>query len=82
MFDKIDDLVLLLLRCDGKRAAIMSYQEETGASRARAVRVVERIARKHGIADTWWIAWRTGMAIVAVATIGILYFLFLLVAPL
>ena len=43
MVDRIDDLVLLLLRCDGKRAAIMSYQEETGVSHARAVRMVERL---------------------------------------
>ena len=68
MIGNIEDLILLLLRCDGKRAAIMSYQEETGASHARAVRAVKRLARKHGIADTRWIAWRTGMAIVAIAT--------------
>ena len=80
MVDRIDDLVLLLLRCDGKRAAIMSYQEETGVSHARAVRMVERLAREHGIVRTRWTAWRTGMAIVAIVTLGILCFL--LVAPL
>jgi hypothetical protein len=49
--------------------------EETGVSRAWAVPVVERIARKHGIVDKWWIAWRTGMVIVAAATISNLCFL-------
>jgi hypothetical protein len=80
MVDKIDDLVLLLLRSDGKQAAIMSYQEETGVSHTRAVRMVERLAREHGIAGTRWTAWGTGMAIVAIVTLAILCFL--LVAPL
>ena len=52
MVENTDDLLLLLLRCAGKRAAVTTYEEETGASRAEAVQAVDRLARKHGIAET------------------------------
>ncbi len=45
----VDELVLLLLRSDDKRAAIMMYVEETDTTHAKAVRAVEELARKHGI---------------------------------
>jgi hypothetical protein len=75
MVDHLDDLVLFLLRSDGKQAAVMTYEEETGASRDKAVRAVERIARLHGITKTGRITGRTSLVILAVATSGILYFL-------
>lgn len=64
MVEKIDDLVLLLLRCDGKQAAIRTYEEETGANHARAVWAVEAIACKHGLAKRSAVAslWRSWQA--------------------
>ena len=79
MVDNIDNLVLLMRRCDGKHAAIMSYEEETDAGHAEAVRAVEKLARKHGIVDVSRIAWRAAKVIVVLATFGILYILW--VAP-
>ena len=38
MVDKFDDFVLLLLRCDGNQSAIVSYEEETSVSHAKASR--------------------------------------------
>ena len=76
MVENTDDLMLLLLRCAGKRAAVTTYEEETGASRAEAVQAVERLARKHGIAETRWPAWRTGMIIVAALAVSVLCLLF------
>ncbi len=78
MVENTDDLILLLLRCDGKQGAITTYEEETGASRAEALQAVERLARKHGIAERRWPAWRTGMIIVAALTVSVLCLLFTL----
>jgi hypothetical protein len=72
MVDDIDDLILLLLRCDGKRAAVKTYEEETGIGHAEAVQTVERLVRKHGLAKTRWLARRTGMIIVAVLAVSLL----------
>jgi hypothetical protein len=76
MVENTDDLMLLLLRCDGKQAAITTYEEETGASHAEAVQAVERIARNRGIAGTRWPVWRTGMIIVVTLTASVLFLLF------
>lgn len=69
MVDKMDDLVLLLLRCDGKQAAVRTYQEETGASHARAVWAVDQVARKYGLLApprrTWQVVILIGSAILA-----------------
>jgi hypothetical protein len=76
MSDDIDDLIVLLSRSDGKRAAITTYEEETGVKRDEAVQEVERLSRKHGIAQARWKAWRTGMIIAAAVTVSILCLLF------
>lgn len=73
MVENIDDLVLLLLRCDGKQAAITTYEEETGANHARAVRAVEKVARKHRVAGSTWTAWRIGIVIAAMVAVGAIY---------
>ena len=76
MVDDIDDLILLLLRCDGKPAAVKTYEEETGAGHAEAVHALERLARKHGFATTRWPTWRTGMILAAALTVSLLCLLF------
>jgi hypothetical protein len=47
MVDHFDELVLLLLRSDGKNAAVTAYEEESGVSHAEAVQAVEVLAQKH-----------------------------------
>jgi RPA family protein len=69
MVENIDELMMLLLRCDGKWAAIRTYEEETGASRAEAIQAVDELARKHGIVETRWKASRRVIAIVAALTL-------------
>jgi hypothetical protein len=76
MSDDIDDLIVLLLRCDSKRAAIKTYEEETGAGHTEAVQAVERLAQKHGIAPRRLTAWQTGIIIVAAVTASFLCLLF------
>ncbi len=73
MVKNIDDLVLLLLRCDGKQAAVVAYQEETGVSHARAVRAVERVARRHHVTNPNWTTKRTYLAGATVALAALLY---------
>ena len=75
MVDELDDFLLLLLRCDGKRAAIASYEEETGAGHAEATRAVEVLARKNGIGKTAQIAKPAGSILVAGLTLVALYLL-------
>jgi hypothetical protein len=78
MVDDLDDLILLLLRSGGKRAAVKTFEEETGAGHAEAVHAVERLARKHGFARTGWPTWRTGMIIAAALTVSVLCLVFTL----
>lgn len=73
MRKKSDELILLLLRCDGRQAAIQTYEEETGASHARAVRHIDKIAQRHGVGLTP--RWSRPLVLwtAAVATAAVLY---------
>jgi len=75
MVDRLDDLVLLLLRCDGMQAAVRTYEEETGASHTRAVRAVEKIARRHRALPVPRTSRQTLWALGATSALGLLYFL-------
>jgi hypothetical protein len=47
MIDNLDELVLLLLRTSGIRDAVVTYEEETGASHAEATSAVRGLARQN-----------------------------------
>ena len=48
MVDNFDELILLLLRTDGMKDAVLTYEEETGVSRSEATTAVRRLLRQNG----------------------------------
>jgi hypothetical protein len=48
MVDNLDELVLLLLRTAGTGDAVLTYEEETGASHAEATTAVKNLSRRRG----------------------------------
>jgi hypothetical protein len=49
MVEDLDELILLLLRTDGMRDAVLTYEEETGASRSEATTAVRKLSRQNGL---------------------------------
>jgi hypothetical protein len=47
-----DDLMLLLLKQNGRRDAVNFYREQTGANRAEAKQAVRKLQQQHPDADT------------------------------
>jgi hypothetical protein len=68
--EDLDELILLLLRTNGMRDAVLTYEEETGASRSEAKTAVRRLARQdcpdHGARADGQLA----AAIVTTITVG------------
>jgi hypothetical protein len=72
MSDELHELVLFVFRCDGKTAAIQTYEEESGISRSEAERAVARLARVHRIEVSQWPSRAKGIIAAVIATAGIL----------
>jgi hypothetical protein len=47
MVNHFDELVLFMLRSEGKHAAVTTCEEETGVEHSDAVTIVETLERKH-----------------------------------
>lgn len=47
-----DDLMLLLLKQNGRRDAVKLYREQTGANREEAKQAVRELQQQHRVADT------------------------------
>ena len=48
MVEDIDELILLLLRTNGMKDAVLTYEEETGVSHSEATTAVRRLSRQNG----------------------------------
>jgi hypothetical protein len=71
MIDNLDELVLLLLRTSGKDDAVLTYEEETGASHAKATTAVEELARQNGLDHGARGIRKVGVTLAAAVTMGV-----------
>ena len=78
MVNNLDELVLLLLRTTGTRDAVLTYEEETGASHAEATTAVRELARRNGLDHRARVMRKVGMALATAVTIGVVSFLVLM----
>jgi hypothetical protein len=78
MVNNLDELVLLLLRTTGTRDAVLTYEEETGASHAEATTAVRKLTRRNGLDHRAQVMRKVGMALATAVTIGVVSFLVLM----
>ena len=71
MIDDLDELVLLLLRTSGMDDAVLTYEEETGASRAKATTAVMKLARQNGLDHGAPATRKLGVALATAVTVGV-----------
>ena len=71
MIDNLDELVLLLARTSGKDDAVLTYEEDTGASHAEATTAVEELARQNGLDRGARVKRKVGMALATAVTMGV-----------
>jgi hypothetical protein len=70
MDDDRDEFVLLLLRTSGMGDAVLTYEEETGASHAEATTAVQSLARQRGLDKKIWPVGKLAATIVTALTAG------------
>jgi hypothetical protein len=75
MVDNLDELVLLLLRTSGMGDAVLTYEEETGASHAEATTAVSKLAQQNGLDHRARATRKIGAALATAVTIGVVSFL-------
>ena len=75
MVDNLDGLVLLLLRTTGMGDAVLTYEEETGASHAEATTAVRRLSRQNGLDHRAQAIGKVGVALAIAVTMGVVAFL-------
>ena len=75
MVDDLDELVLLLLRTSGMVDAVLTYEEETGASHAEAITAVRKLAQQNGLDHRARATRKIGAALATAVTIGVVGFL-------
>jgi hypothetical protein len=75
MVDNFDDLVLLLLRTSGMGDAVLTYEEETGASHAEATTAVRKLAQQNGLDHRARATRKVGVALATAVTRGVVSFL-------
>jgi hypothetical protein len=78
MVDNFDGLVLFLLRTTGMGDAVLTYEEETGASHAEATTAVRKLARRNGLDHRDQVMRKVGMVLATAVTIGVVSFLVLM----
>jgi len=71
MIDNLDGLILLLLRTSGTEDAILTYQEETGASHAEATGAVSELARRNGLDQSNRARRKRRVALATAVTVGV-----------
>ena len=71
MIDNLDGLILLLLRTSGKADAVLTYEEETGASHAEATTAVSKLARQNGLDHGARAIRKFGVALATAVTMGV-----------
>ena len=75
MVDDLDELVLLLLRTSGMGDAVLTYEEETGASHAEATTAVRKLAQQNGLDHRDRAIRKVGVALATAVPIGVVGFL-------
>jgi hypothetical protein len=71
MIDDLDELLLLLHRTSGMDDAVLTYEEETGASHAKAITAVEELARQNGLDHGARAKRKVGVALATAVTMGV-----------
>ena len=71
MIDNLDGLILLLLRTSGMHDAVLTHEEEIGASHAEATTAVRKLARRNGLDHRAQVMRKVGMALATAVTIGV-----------
>ncbi|MEQ8786320.1 MAG: hypothetical protein RIC55_08470 [Pirellulaceae bacterium] len=72
--EDIEGLLVLLLRDGSRSDAVTLYQEETGADREQAERVVADLARRHNISSmNWPAAVAVAAAVLGAITLAIFF---------
>ena len=78
MVNNLDELVLLPRRTTGTRGAVLTYEEETGASHAEATTAVRKLAQQNGLDHRATATWKFRVALATAVTIGVVSFLVLM----
>ena len=71
MVDRLDKLVVLLLRTSGMRDTVLAYKEETGASHTEATTAVRKLARQNGLDHRARAIRKVGAALATAVIIGV-----------
>jgi hypothetical protein len=75
MVDNFDGLVLFLLRTTGMGDAVLTYEEETGASHAEATTAVRKLARQNGLDHRARAIGKVCVALATAVTMGVVAFM-------